>query len=70
MIRTAQDVMAVARSRGFRFRVNPGPPPMPEIVGHKERSSEALVDALKAFRLEIIEIVLAEQAKGECNGQS
>ncbi len=69
-IRSARDVMQVARERGFRFEVDEGPPPMPRIVGYADRSTPALLDALKAWRLEIIEIVLEEREAVQHNGDS
>lgn len=57
MMRTAQDVMAVVASRGLSVRVEPGPPPMPVLIvppNKRDQATEALLDALKAWRLEII----------------
>ena len=31
MIRSAEDVIAIAKSRGFKIVVDPGPPPMPRL---------------------------------------
>ena len=63
-IRTAKDVMDRARARGFEIRVSPGPPPMPMLYYQKGVSpagaTDPLMNALKAFRLEIIEEVLKE----------
>ena len=58
-MRTAKDVIAIAKARGFEVRVNPGPPPMPVLFvpGKSDRSqaTPALMDALRAWRVEIIE---------------
>ena len=65
MIRCAKDVIDEAKGRGFKIVVNPGPPPMPALRGQKEQATPALVEALKLFRLEIIDFVLAEQKAAE-----
>lgn len=58
-IRTARDVIAIAEARGFRVRLNPGPPPMPVLVKpagvDRAQATDALMAALKAWRAEIIE---------------
>lgn len=59
MIKSAKDVIAVARERGFGLRVDPGPPPMPFLVntrGEKGRldATDVLMNALKVWRLDII----------------
>lgn len=58
-LKSAQDVIAVARERGFDVRLNPGPPPMPVLhmpAGtDRKLATDTLIDALKAWRLEIIE---------------
>lgn len=58
-LRSAKEIIAVARARGFDVRVKPGPPPMPvlRIPGEANpgNNTEALMTALKAWRLEIIE---------------
>ena len=60
-IRSAKDVIAVAKSRGLNIRIDPGPPIMP--VLHKPKGiaqanvTEALLGALRAWRLEILEEV-------------
>lgn len=70
-IKTAKDVIAVAESRGFKLRVVPGPPPMP--VLHKpahvprESATDALMAALKAWRLEIIEELTSPDRPGAGN---
>jgi hypothetical protein len=65
-LHSAQDVIAVARARGFDVRVNPGPPPMPVLVcpakADKNLVSPALMAALTAWRLEIIEELTAAEA--------
>jgi hypothetical protein len=63
-ILTAKDVIAVARDRGFDVWVKAGPPPMPVLVhllGSDPRlATEALLDALRAWRREIVEELAAE----------
>lgn len=58
-IKSAKDVIEIAKARGFAFRVDPGPPPMPVLVKPpnvpKEEASPVLMEALRAWRLEIIE---------------
>jgi hypothetical protein len=58
-LRSARDILGVVEARGMSVRVDPGPPPMPVLVRPRgvDRSlvSDALLGALKAFRLEIIE---------------
>jgi len=56
-INSASDVIAVAKARGFRLFVDPGPPPMPYINGNRAEATPALMGALKAWRLEIIDIL-------------
>ena len=59
MIRSAKDVIAVAKSRGFSVKITPGPPVMPVLIvpGKADRSdaTETLLNALRVWRLEIIE---------------
>ncbi len=55
MIRTAKDVIKVARQRGFDILVNEGPPPMPFLRGDPTNATAPLMEALRAWRLEIIE---------------
>lgn len=59
MIRSAKDVIAVAKDRGFEVRVNAGPPIMPVLCvpGKADRkdATETLLNALRIWRLEIIE---------------
>lgn len=59
VIRSAKDVIEVAKSRGFSIRIDEGPPPMPVLLRpsgvKKDEVTKALMDALKAWRLEIIE---------------
>lgn len=68
MIRSAKDVIEVARSRGLRIRIDVGPPVMPKLVvpGNVERSeaTDALMNALKIWRLEIIEEISKDVANG------
>jgi hypothetical protein len=68
MIKTAQDVIAVAKKRGFTIVVEPGPPPVPMLRYSKGKvdpklANEPLMDALRAWRLEIIDIVQNGQAE-------
>lgn len=64
-IKSAEDVIRVARERGFDVQIRPGPPPMPVLYRpHKSDKSLAtpvLLDALKAWRLEIIDILSKEK---------
>lgn len=71
MIRSAEDVIAIAKSRGFKIVVDPGPPPMPRLSfrvapehAEKQRSeaTDSLMTALKVWRLEIIQAVLEGKA--------
>ncbi len=66
MIKTAEDVIAVAEKRGFKVAVREGPPPMPVLVVPKGVSrslaNEPLMDALRVWRLEII--TLLQRPKG------
>ncbi len=59
MIRSAKDVIAVAKDRGFEIKINPGPPIMPSLMvpGKSDRAgvTETLLNALRIWRLEIIE---------------
>jgi hypothetical protein len=61
MIRSAQDVIAVARSRGLDVQISPGPPRIPVLVCPKQVDKKLVTDtlmvALKAWRPEIIEIL-------------
>lgn len=58
-LKTAKDVIAVAKARGFEIHVRPGPPPMPVLhcPGNvpKSLATETLLNALRAWRLEIID---------------
>ncbi len=58
-IRTAADVIAIAKARGFKIRIEPGPPPMPVLVckGNRDSATEALMSALKSARVEIMELI-------------
>lgn len=60
-IESAADVIRIAESRGFKVCLNPGPPPMPYLKGFPDQATEALLAALKAFRVEIIEELLETQ---------
>jgi hypothetical protein len=65
-IRSAQDVIDVARSRGLEINIDPGPPLMP--VLHRPANiakamvTDTLLGALRAWRLEIIDIVRENHA--------
>ena len=58
---TAEDVLRAARERGFEVRVDPGPPPMPVLHYHNPRekalATDAMLGALRAWRLEIIALL-------------
>ncbi len=60
MIRTAQDVLDAAKARGFEVKIKPGPPPMPYLVGKFANATPALMEALKAFRVEILELLIGD----------
>ena len=59
--KSAAEVMAVARDRGFQIKVDPGPPPMPYLLGQKDHATPVLLMALKAWRLEIIKELLSKE---------
>jgi hypothetical protein len=63
-INTAKDVIAVARDRGFDVFVKSGPPPKPVLIipagADKRLATDALLAALRAWRLEIIEALRHE----------
>jgi hypothetical protein len=61
-LRSAKDIITVAKKRGFEVLVNPGPPPMPFLRGNPINATDPLMQALRAWRLEIIE-ELTQQAK-------
>lgn len=67
-ITTAQDVYDIVKARGLAIRVDPGPPPMPFLTkppGAKDDAvTPTLLAALKAWRLELIDLV-----QGNGNGQ-
>lgn len=67
-IRSAQDVLDIVRRRGMWVKVDPGPPPMPILVKPcgvpDAHVTDALMAALKAWRLEIIDLVLHQQHAG------
>lgn len=60
-IRSAQDVINVARSRGFDVKIDPGPPRMPVLVRPKNVPmslvTETLMQALRAWRVEIMALI-------------
>jgi hypothetical protein len=61
LIRKAEDVLEVVTARGLNVRIDPGPPPMP-ILGRphnvpKEMVTDALLDALRTWRLDIIDLL-------------
>ena len=60
MIRNAQDVLNVAKRRGFQVLMNPGPPPMPILRGDPKEATPALMQALKAWRVEIMDLLSKE----------
>ena len=62
-ITNAADVIRIAEGRGFKVLVDPGPPPMPFLRGESSKTTPALLDALKAWRLEIIDLVASQQPK-------
>lgn len=52
------DIIKIAELRGFKVLLNPGPPPMPFLRdpgGHIPPPTDPLIQALKAYREEIIE---------------
>jgi hypothetical protein len=57
MIRSANEVIEIAKARGFKFKLDPGPPPMPKLVGDPIQATDPLMQALKAWRVEIIEVL-------------
>lgn len=65
-LRSAKDIVELVRRRGMSIRVDPGPPPMPILVrphSVPEASvTEALMNALRAWRLEIIELLSVHHA--------
>jgi hypothetical protein len=56
---SAKSVIEVAKERGLSIRVDPGPPPMPILTRPGKVDgrmvTDALMNALKVWRLEIIE---------------
>lgn len=62
-IRSAQDVIAVARARGFKILLDPGPPPMPFLRGDTRQATQALMVALKAWRVEIMDALTTESCE-------
>ncbi len=68
MIRTAQDVIDAARARGFEVKLKAGPPPMPYLVGKQSNATPALMEALRAFRPEILELLTPEALAIEVTG--
>ncbi len=69
MIRSAEDVLQVVKERGLKVKINMGPPPMP--ILHKpanvDRSvvTEPLLEALRAWRVEIIEILSPQKSEDD-----
>lgn len=63
MMITAKDVVDVVHARGFRIKLDLGPPPMPLLNrptgADKTLATEALMGALRAWRTEIIEMLKA-----------
>lgn len=59
MIRCANDVIEIAKQRGFMIVIDEGPPIRPILRRppnvDKSLATKTLLDALKAWRLEIIE---------------
>mgnify|MGYP001615274680 CR=1 FL=1 len=49
------DVIAIAKKYGFQVLLADGPPVMPFLRGDPKKATPALLGALKAFRVEIIE---------------
>lgn len=60
-LRSAADIIAVAESRGFKVLVREGPPPMPYLLGDRSQATPALMDALRTWRLDIIEEIKNRQ---------
>lgn len=64
-IRSAKDVIAIAKDRGFGIKIKPGPPPMPVLVAPAAvditHATDVLMEALKAWRLEIIDELVEKQ---------
>jgi hypothetical protein len=67
-IKSAQDVLSVAQARGLRVKVEPGPPPMPVLVRphgvRRDEVTDPLLAALRAWRLEIIDLLGPGSAQG------
>ena len=65
--RSAKDIIDVVRRRGMSIKVDPGPPPLPMLTGPRgvldSQATEALMNALRAWRLEIIELVSTQHAE-------
>lgn len=68
-ITSAQDVIDIAEARGFVVRVKPGPPPMPVLTvpagGDKKLASPSLLEALRSWRLEIIDLLEPKKDPGQ-----
>lgn len=58
---TAKEVIGIARSRGFEVKMRPGPPAMPFLLKpadvDKSQATEALLEALHVWRVEIMELI-------------
>jgi hypothetical protein len=65
----AKDIIAVAKARGFDVLVRPGPPPMPVLrvpAGtSRDMATPALLEALKAWRVEIMQELGSESTPAE-----
>jgi hypothetical protein len=71
MILSAEAVLEIVRERGLEVRIQPGPPPMPVLhrPSHVPKSlvTPALMDALRVWRLEIIDILTHESERAGAN---
>ncbi len=73
-LKSARGVIEAARTRGFVLLINPGPPPMPVLrkpANVKEsEATPALLDALRAWRVEIMDELKAEGVEWSPPNQS